>query len=212
MDFSLFGETPVSEYDDIETLYGEYNEWLLRIHLFKYNPMVVGRGYSVLNAPVDLLEHFISNEGTEYRYDGMDIEGDNIRKCLLDTMYQLKPECFALLEEGEQRYIATSPSFDMPAISLDDGWDIATNYNAFFTANSCKAAYVADCKFDGTTYRIDFKYYILDYYDWDPYKQEALYYLNAYGLSNSFYSVGELKGYATFTTDPESEIEIYLEE
>ena len=212
LDFSLPGETPISEYDDIETLYGKYNEWLLRIHLFKYKPMVVGRGYSVLNAPVDLLEHFISNKGTEYRYDGMDIEGDNLRKCLLDTMYQLKPECFTVLEEGEQRYIATSPSFDMPAISLDDGWDIATNYNAFFTANSCKAAFVADCKFDGTTYRIDFKYYILDYYDWDPYKQEALYYLNAYGLSNSFYSVGELEGYATFTTDPKSEIEIYLEE
>ena len=210
LDFSLPGETPISEYDDIETLYGKYNEWLFRIYVFKYSGAV--NVYPSPCIPIDLLEHFISNKGTEYRYDGMDIEGDNLRKCLLDTMYQLKPECFAVLEEGEQRYIATSPSFDMPAISLNDRRSKAENAYAFFAVNSCKAAFVADCKFDGTTYRIDFKYYILDYYDWDPYKQEALYYLNAYGLSNSFYSVGELEGYATFTTDPKSEIEIYLEE
>ena len=79
---------------------------------------------------------------------------------------------------------------------------------AFVSVNSCKAAFEADCNFDGTEYTVHFKYYLLDYYDWDPYKQEALYYLNVYGLANTFYSVGELEGYATFTTDPKSEIEI----
>lgn len=209
LDFSLPGETPVSEYDDIETLYEKYNQWLFIIYMLKYNA-VLSKPVKP-NIPTDLLEHFISNKGTEYRYDGTLIEGNNLRKCLLETMYQLKEECIAVLEEGEQRYIATSPYFDMAAISINGGWDKITNPNAYLAVNSCKAAFVADCKFDGTTYTIHFKYYILDYYDWDPYKQRGLYELNVYGLANSFYSVGALEGYATFTTEPKTEVEIDIE-
>ena len=210
LDFSLPGQTPVSKYDDIEKLYNKYNDWLFRIYIFKYSG-VYSSHYPFIKAPVDLLEHFISNTGTEYHYDGMLICGDNVEYCLHETMYQLREECYAVLENGEQRYIATSPEFDMAGASIDKG-NILTNFNAFASVNSCKVAFVADCKFDGTEYTIHFKYYILDYYDWDPFKQRALYDLNVYGLANSFYSVGELEGYAIFTTDPMSEIEIILEE
>ena len=209
LDFSLPGETPVSEYDNIEKLYGKYNEWLFKLYVFKDSGIFIV--YPFLKVPIDLLEHFISNTGTEYHYNGQLIYGGGIEEYLYHNLYQLKFECFAVLQEGEQRYIATSPVGNFTGIDLDDDGEKVSNLKAFISANSCKAAFVADCKFDGTKYTIHFKYYLLDYYDWDPFKQPALYNLNVYGLANSFYSVGVLEGDATFTTDLNSEIEIDFE-
>ncbi len=209
LDFSLPGETPVSEYDNIEKLYKKYNDWLFRIYVFKYSGMI--SGYPLISVPVDLLEHFISNKGTDYVYDGTEIKCDNLKINILHNLYQLKAQCFTILEEGESRHIATSPDADVAALNIEDIMMAIQNFNAHTAVNSGRAALVAECEFDGKVYKIHFKYYILDYYDWDPFKQLALYNLNVYGLANTFYSVGVLEGDATFTTDPNSEIEIDIE-
>lgn len=210
LDFSLAGEEPISEYDDIDTLYSIYNQWIFLVFLIKDGGISFAEGY----APADLLEHYLSNTGTTYNYNAYSIYGNDMYSYLRYNLYSLKAECVNVLESGEKRYIASSPDADFTGLNVTQGTgdeqiiNAFLNLNSFLAANVAKAVMVAECEFDGEEYTVYYKYYIVDYYDWDPAVMPDLYTLNIYGLANGYVSIGKIEGTVTFTAESEIDITI----
>lgn len=202
LDFSLPGETPVSSYDNIETIYRVYNEWLTRIFLLKGSSLC-GKGY----VPLELLEHYINNSGLNYNYKANVIWGKDLNYNLLINLYYLKQECINVMRKDDVVYIATSPDANFYALNVlgadNQLANAILNLNSLLAVNSGHATMVAECHYDGEQYTLYYRYYILDYYDWHPNVMQDLYSLNVYGLSNSFLSTGRIEGQATFTADSE---------
>ncbi len=207
VDFSIAGQTPRNEYDDIEYLYSKYNQWLCIVFLVKS----VESTYFIENVAAVFLDHFLLNSGITYEYEGNWLHSHMVNYALLANLYYVKPMCLEMLEPGETIYIATAPTVAWGCASNPKGDGINTlpekllNYNAYLGVNDGDAVITAKCSYDGNAYSIEYNYYILDFYDWKFENHPNLYSLNLYGISNAFLSIGKISGYATFT-DANSEI------
>ena len=122
---------------------------------------------------------------------------------------ELKAQCKTVLDADDTKYIATSFDAKFTAVNitgcsnLGQIIDVLLNPISFGAVNVGDATMVAECKFDGYRYEIYYKYYIHDYYDFDPRNSMVaeLYALDTFGLANNYLSIGKLAGYATFTVD-----------
>lgn len=63
------------------------------------------------------------------------------------------------------------------------------NLPAFLSVNACDAGIVTDVKRTGDTFTIEYKYYLIDYYDFEE-NPEDITYLNYYGLSAEYITYG----------------------
>lgn len=187
-------DMPTNDYEILKS----YTTWLMLIN-------TADRAVDESILPLELLKHFFENSGTAYYYDGKKVYSSSVKLTSLYNFYDFKDECVKAMEPGEIRYLATSPSNDWSGSSdlSGDILGIVRNPIAFASVNSSRAAMVAECSYDGDLYTLKFKYYILDYYDWDYSKQPELYDFNVYGLCDTYRTEGVITGYATFTKDSE---------
>ncbi len=179
-----------------------YTTWLMSIY-------AADIGINIPILPLELMKHYFYNDGTTYNYDGTDVYSSSVKLTSLYNFYDIKDECVNVLKPGEVRYIATSSSNKWQGAYIGESdlsselINIIRNPIAFSSVNSAHAAMVAECSYDGNLYTLKFKYYILDYYDWNYSEHPNLYNFNIYGLCNTYQSIGKITGYATFTKDSE---------
>lgn len=202
LDFKTIDDNTNQTFSDIGFTYKAYNKWLIYLTLLYQNELYA-----------KLLEHYMENNSEDYNYSGSEyiMIGDinnNGYINLLYNLYQLKQECVNVLNDGETKYIATAPDSEFFALDVLNGYSnmnqklyIGLNYEAFLAVDSANAVFVGECSYNGDRYIIDFNYYILDYYDFDPQLLEELYAFNVYGLANTFWTIGKITGRAMFTKE-----------
>lgn len=202
LDYSIEGDG-VNPYSSIQELRQRYNKWIIFISMIYTDTEVVISPFNYL--PAELLHHFLIGDGKIYEYNANTILTKDINKMLLINLYYLKDECIKTMNSGDELYIATSPSSCLPCSGImskqslvEQSFSAAISLESFLAVNDGYAVYVAKCTYDGERYNIFYKYYILDYYDWDSKVIEDLYALNVYGVCESYITIGKIEGYATF--------------
>ncbi len=109
------------------------------------------------------LEDYITNaDHNRYFYDATSIFViENAFDNFKDNMFHFVKCAINNIHEGETIYLAVKPSADTSGISVP--W----YYLDWFAAvHEADCSIVAEISYDGTTYSMSLKYYVVDYYDW----------------------------------------------
>ena len=96
-----------------------------------------------------------------------------MRNSLAHDTYYIVEAALNNIEKGESIILATSNVGAGNGIGLNVGSDVKTvlfNPEAFLAIGSADTACTARISYDEHSFYIDMKYYILDYYDWDYFK------------------------------------------
>ena len=161
--------------------------------------------------PGELLNHYLSNDGSTVKYDanmvmGLGIFDQSARVEKIKLVNRLKKQCARNMRPGEFCYIALSPNenyagtdiYYVDKVEPLAAASIAMNPRTFIAVNQTDATIYAKCSCNQLgVIDISYDYYIWDYYDWGP-GQEDLYSLNTFGYACNFLNVGQLHG-DTFT-------------
>ena len=197
------------EYEQFRKSYldNAYDNWKFTCAAYNISTAVPNPEIRRNRLPGELLDRFLSNDGSTFYYDADMLMGGAypLEKSALfkkdELVNRLKTQCIKNMNPGETKYIALSPDESSDATDIhwtgkppiSDYTAIALNPRTFIAINQADSTIYAECRCDerGVIY-ISYDYYILDYYDWDPSIEENLYSFNTFNYACSFLDVGKM--------------------
>lgn len=141
-----------------------------------------------------MFTNYLDGSGEDYYYDATELlhDGTLRHEYYRKNMKKLLQTCENYLEDGEKIYIANAPSNALVGFESIDTDFLSSILHAatFISINAADAGIIAEVIRDGDTYTIKYKYYLIDFYDYDIDKEEELYYMNRYGFCRTFMNYG----------------------
>ncbi len=126
----------------------------------------------LLPEAVEFLQLYLDNETERNFYDCSRIlkHSEKARDAWAEVTYHIMSAAEDYLEEGETIILTQKPDNQSVGIMFDVNFlDFSLeDFNAHVAVNSAKARSVAQISFDGKKYNMKYRFYIFDYYDWDP--------------------------------------------
>ena len=170
------------------------------------NSLIVGTSIgkdvsSYIEYPSIFLNKFLDNSGGEYWYDSKRL-GFNYLENKARNMNDMICNCKDWLSDDGTIFIATSDDAEICGLNIQksyENWKIGyyLELNDYTAIGDANAVFVTELSKKEDTYYYKTRYYLLDYYDFDPTTQyEPLYRMNTAGIARNFLSVGfeELSG------------------
>lgn len=113
---------------------------------------------------------YLYNKQNRFFYDATSIfMVDNAVDNFGHNIYPLLNAAIKYIQEGETIFITIKPSVQTNGISVP--WYYTDWFAAVHEAD-CNA--VAEISYDGSTYSMNLKYYVFDYYDWDEERDDGV--------------------------------------
>lgn len=187
-----------------------------------------------------LFMHYLDGSGAAVTYPASCfLQEDNINYHFNDNLSQIASYAEGQLQDGETIRISVDnmcgcenlvPQSGEDALNIftngkisDEGfWDAVANgfdglnteaLSACLAFNQADASVVCEITRNGDEYTMNYRYYIVDYYDFDDGcggNPESVYNLYLYGMAHDFMSYGEIDGVATWSAGDDSLNNIYL--
>lgn len=156
---------------------------------------------------------YLYNKQNRFFYDATSIfMVDNAVDNFGHNIYPLLNAAIKYIQEGETIFITIKPSVQTNGISVP--WYYTDWFAAVHEAD-CNA--VAEISYDGSTYSMNLKYYIFDYYDWDEERDDGvgiisdqeMYYLCRAGVSRFYENWGIYETSVTWSDETDINNVIY---
>lgn len=156
---------------------------------------------------------YLYNKQNRFFYDATSIfMVDNAVDNFGHNIYPLLNAAIKYIQEGETIFITIKPSVQTNGISVP--WYYTDWFAAVHEAD-CNA--VAEISYDGSTYSMNLKYYVFDYYDWDEERDDGvgiisdqeMYYLCRAGVSRFYENWGIYETSVTWSDETDINNVIY---
>lgn len=173
---------------------------------------------------VDFLQLYIDNKTDRNIYDCSRIlkNSEEARDAWAEVTYHIMLAAEEYLEEGETVILTQTPENQNVGIMFDVNFlDFSIeDFNAHVAINSAKARSIGEVSYDGKKYNMKYKFYIFDYYDWDPndYRKIGLVYpaelyrLCEYGMARFYENWGVYEIELSWEATAEKRQEVLLKE
>ena len=172
----------------------------------------VGGPFAGFSHASDFIDHFLDNNGKDYKYDGDEVvnyttSGNNWYYSHMNTVRDLCES--TVLDELKFKTVPSASliatEFSTYGVSDETNEDLAKDW--WFSIGNSMAAVSLDCSKSGSTYTAQIRYYILDYYDWEEgsnapgglVNDGEMFMLHKTGKAREFRSIGLYETTMTWT-------------
>ncbi|MCR5305186.1 MAG: VWA domain-containing protein [Oscillospiraceae bacterium] len=141
--------------------------WDLGCAALSLIPNVHFVGNRNINNAAYMLLYYNSNIGGTVGFDATDLVTGTAggQSNFNANMDSLKQACRQSLMPGKTLIMTTTGDAGFNAWNLEGGILDPNNADAWASVNKCSAVITAECSYDGTTYHVTVKYYVVDRYD-----------------------------------------------
>ena len=157
----------------------------------------------------NLLRHYINGNGELYNIpiSGMITTSKNVQDHFVNNVYRMLKACKRSVKSGYTQRIVTAYSpktgENFPFSNITSSVKtVLTEFDLFAGINDAEAGIICECTKVGGRYKVELRYYLLDYYDFDRrisdeiggVSPSQLYRLNQVGMARNF----EVRGCETY--------------
>lgn len=184
----------------LEHLHGTWPQFTLQTRTNTTSAMIslIVGGYAAgYSHASDLLSRYMNNTRGTYEYNAKKfIKMSGPKTYFRTNMFAFMDACEKFAKDGETVIVANSKTNYLTGVDGEDMIDaiFCGQGDLYFGVNGASAGIVAEITKDGLYYTMKYKYYLIDYYDWDSYLKYDFYIANKNGYCCNFTSLGVQEG------------------